>query len=80
MVVSTIGGGSNENLAHLVFGLEVPDPETEEDSIMEEVRLVMTPRTLKLTQHVLTNLVQSLEAAMGEIPLGPVPAARIKKE
>ena len=79
VVVSTIGGGANENLVHLVFGLEVPDPDTAEDAIMEEVRLVMTPRTLKLTQRILTNLLEGLEGAMGEIPIAALPPMRIER-
>jgi hypothetical protein len=39
----------------------------------------MTPRTLKLTQRVLTNLLENLESAMGEIPVGSIPIARVEK-
>lgn len=35
VVVSSIGGGANENLVHLIFGLEMPDPDTMQDVIVE---------------------------------------------
>jgi hypothetical protein len=79
VVVSTISGGASENLVQLTFGLEVPDPDANEDFIMEEVRLVMTPRTLKMTQRVLTNLLETLEGVLGEIPAGPIPSTRVEK-
>jgi hypothetical protein len=79
VVVSTLGGGTNDNLAQLTFGLEVLDHNTQEEIIMEEVRLVMTPRTLKLVQRTLTSLLETLEAAIGEIPVALPPAPRITK-
>ena len=51
--------------AHLTFGLEIVDSDSSEEVIMEEVRLVMTPRTLKTVQMTLTNLVQGLQRDVG---------------
>jgi hypothetical protein len=58
--------------------LDVPDPETREDTITEEIRLIMTPRTLKMTQMVLTKLVETPESTLGEIPASPIPAANVE--
>jgi hypothetical protein len=66
-------------LAQLTFGLEVFDHNTQEEVIMEEVRLVMTPRTLKLVQRTLTTLLETLETAIGEIPVVSAPAPSITK-
>jgi len=62
-----------------IVGLEVFDHETQQDFIVEEVGLVMTPRTLKLVQRTLTNLLATLEEAIGEIPVTPVTAPRVTK-
>jgi hypothetical protein len=56
-----------------MFGLEVFDPDTMQEVIMEKVRLVMTPRTLKTVYMTLGNIVQGFEAVLGEIPVGQLP-------
>ena len=71
IVVSALGANANDNLIQLVFGLEIVDSESMQEVIMEEVRLVMTPRTLKTVQVTLTNLVQGMESSLGEIVIGP---------
>lgn len=80
IAVSAFGVNANDNLIQLVFGLEVTDNTTMEEIIVEEVRLVMTPRTLKTVQLTLTNLVQGLEEIIGEIPsVAPPPIDVAKK-
>jgi len=79
IAVSAIGASANDNLVQIVFGLEVPDSVTREEVIMEEVRLVMTPRTLKTVQVTLTNLVNGLESALGEIQIGVLPPVEVEK-
>ena len=78
IAVSAIGANANDNLIQLIFGLEIIDNDTREEIIMEEVRLVMTPRTLKTVQMTLTNLVQGLESVLGEIPAGAVPPVELE--
>jgi hypothetical protein len=56
-----------------MFGLEVFDPDTMQEVIMEELRLVMTLRTLKTVYMTLGNIVQGLEAVLGEIPVAQLP-------
>lgn len=80
IVVSAIGAGANDNLVQLTFGLEVMDSDTMQEVLMEEVRLVMTPRTLKVVQQTLTNLVDGLQSALGEIPIGPLPPIQIERK
>lgn len=80
IAVSAIGAATNDNLTQITFGLEVLDSDTMEDIILEEVRLVMTPRTLKVVQQTLRNLVDGLESAMGEIPLGPLPPVMFEQK
>jgi hypothetical protein len=78
IAVSAIGANANDNLVHLTFGLEVTDNTTMEEVIVEEVRLVMTPRTLKAVQMTLTQLVQGLETVMGELQAGVLPPVQMQ--
>jgi hypothetical protein len=80
IAVSTIGANANDNLIQVMLGLEILDADTMQDGLMEEVRLVMTPRTLKMVQMTLTNLVQRLESVLGEIPVGPPPPVQLEKK
>lgn len=80
VVVSAVSGGANDNLAQVVLGIELMDPELQEDFIQEEVRLVMTPRTLKMFNRVLTNLVTAVESDLGEISIPEGPSPVIKRE
>jgi hypothetical protein len=80
IAVSAIGANANDNLIQLMFGLEIFDSDTMQETIMEEVRLVMTPRTLKTVQMTLTNLVQGLETVLGEIPVGQLPPVQVEKK
>lgn len=80
IAVSSIGANANENLIQLTFGLEIADPENDQENIiLEEVRLVMTPRTLKLVQMVCTSIVGGLESALGEIMVTPLPPTTFQK-
>lgn len=79
VVVSSIGAAANDNLAQITFGLEIIDQDSDEEIILEEIRLVMTPRTLKVVQQTLRNLLDGMELAMGEIPLGILPKAQVEK-
>jgi hypothetical protein len=79
VVVSSIGASGSDNLVYIMCGLEISDPDSNEDILLEEVRLVMTPRTLKLYQVTLTNILNALEGAMGELPVPPMSPAEFKK-
>ena len=80
IVVSAIGANANDNLIQVTFGLEIFDPDLMEEIIMDEVRLVMTPRTLKTVQTTLANLVSGLESVLGEIPVGPLPPVHVERK
>jgi hypothetical protein len=70
IAVSSIGAHATDNLIQLTFGLEIPDPDNEQETvIMEEIRVVVTPRTLKLIQVVCAGLIEGLEGVIGEIPV-----------
>lgn len=79
IAVSAVGLSMNDNLAHVTLGLELQSGDPDEEFIQDEVRAVMTPRTLKVLAISFTNAVAAFEAAQGsEIQLAPGKEAELK--
>ena len=71
---NSFGVRLGDNDLTLTFGMhEGGEPE----DMMEEVALVMTPRTLKIMLNNLNNALQALESKIGEIPVpsGKLPSS-----
>ncbi len=68
VAISTISVTANDNFIYVTFGLELPQHDGSIHN-MEEVRLVMTARSLKINAQVLNNTVNAIEAVAGPISL-----------
>ena len=68
MFANAFGMRLGDNDVTLTFGLnEGSDPK----DMLEEVAVVMTPRTLKIMLNHMGNALKALEAKVGEIPTPP---------